>query len=826
MKTSTTYTSFLSGVLDPRASARVDSEAYKQALRTGINIEISHLGGAKRRRGSLYRTTLPNTLTRITAGVTPTAPNGGTASNANDGSTATSVTTTTPVGTTNPFVVIHYDLGAATLVKFADVLGIASTLNASIQFCIQYSTDNSTWVTVGSAFAGVDTTARDYRREAGITARYWRVARVGSTNMSTSNITLTEFNLWTESSTISNVRCIAFEVSSTQKYLVAITDRSIAVIEDGVVLDLMPSPYANADVLEIDGAASEGELVLVHEDYAPRTLFYAGNDTFQSELLSLSNIPVADYNDDSSPTPVSAVQVITFTNFVAGNVFQIDLQGARTANITYAGDSSAVEQSATAANIAREIQKLYTVRGFEGVSCARTGSGAYTVTFAAGSADDYELMAGTPITAGSTAAIAVTESAAGTARTEPVWSSTRGYPRTVAFFEGRLYFGGSRSNPQSLFGSTLKTYYDFDLGSGLDSDAIFVTLTGQQTNIINGLLAGRSLMVFTSGGEFRYVKPQGDPVTPSSIPVNQTQYGSAKIRPTAIDGAGIYVQRTLKTLRDFKYDYAEDSFTSRGLSSLAPHLVTGIVDLAAWAGSSTDELNLVFAANSDGTMAVLSTNKEAEAQALVTWTTDGEYRAAAVVDQGIYFAVKRTFNSVSYLFLEQASADAYTDCAVQVSNGSPSATVTGLDHLDGKSCRVRADEFVLGDATPASGSITIPEGTFTDVEVGLNFNPTITPMPLVSDTPSGPDFMKKRRIVRVAVKVKDTLGLLVNGRVLPDRSADVDNFDDPATPYTGVHTIEETTNWDESDEKTVSFTQVDPLPMEILGVYVTTESAG
>lgn len=825
MKTSTTSTSFLSGVLDPRASARIDSEAYKQALKTGVNIEISHLGGAKRRRGSLYGATLPNTLTRITAGVTVSAPNGGTTGNANDDSTATSVTTTTPVGTTNPFVVVHYDLGAATAVKFADVLGIASTLSASVQFCVQYSTDNVSWTTVGSAFSGIDTTARDYRREAGVSARYWRVARIGSADMSTSNITLTGLNLWAESATISAVKYFPFEVSSTLKYLVAFTDRSATVIEDGVVLDKIPMPYVNADILDIDAASSEGEMIVVHEDYPQRTLFYAGSDTFQSTELDLVNIPLADYDDSSSPTPVSEVQVLTFSNFVAGNVFQLDLQGAKTGNITYAGDSSADEQSATAANIAREVQKLYTVRGFEGVSCARTGSGEYTVTFADGSADTYELMAGVPITAGSTAAIAVVQSASGTARVEPVWSATRGYPRTVAFFEGRLYFGGSRSNPQSLFGSTIKTYYDFDLGSGLDSDGIFVTLTGQQTNVINGLLAGRSLLIFTTGGEFRYVKPQGDPVTPASIPVNQTQYGAAKVRPTSIDGAAIYVQRTRKTLRDFKYDYAEDAFTSRGLSSLAPHLISGIVDIAAWAGSVTDELNLVFAVNDDGTMAVLSTNKESEAQAFVQWTTDGLYKAVAVVQEDIYFAVQRTVDDVDYLFMEQADGLAYTDCAVQVSNGSPSATVTGLDHLDGKACRVRADGFVLENATPAAGAITIPEGTFTDVEVGLNFNPTITPMPLVTDTPSGPDFMRKRRIVRVGIKVKDTLGLLMNGRVIPDRSVDVDSFDEPATPYTGVHTIEETTNWDESEEKLVTLSQVDPLPMEILGVYVVMESA-
>jgi len=119
----------------------------------------------------------------------------------------------------------------------------------------------------------------------------------------------------------------------------------------------------------------------------------------------------------------------------------------------------------------------------------------------------------------------------------------------------------------------------------------------------------------------------------------------------------------------------------------------------------------------------------------------------------------------------------------------------------------------------------LAEGAFEEIEVGLNFNPEVTPMPLNTMTPMGANFMEKRRIVDVKAKVRNTLGLLVNGRALPDRYFDVDDFDAPATPYTGVHSLEETTNWDENEEKLVVFTQVDPLPMELLGIQVTMESS-
>jgi hypothetical protein len=72
--------------------------------------------------------------------------------------------------------------------------------------------------------------------------------------------------------------------------------------------------------------------------------------------------------------------------------------------------------------------------------------------------------------------------------------------------------------------------------------------------------------------------------------------------------------------------------------------------------------------------------------------------------------------------------------------------------------------------------------------------------------------------------VRNTAGLRVNGRVIPDRAFDVNSFDEEASTYTGNFSIEETTNWDEREEKIIVFDQVDPLPFELLGIQVQLES--
>lgn len=97
---------------------------------------------------------------------------------------------------------------------------------------------------------------------------------------------------------------------------------------------------------------------------------------------------------------------------------------------------------------------------------------------------------------------------------EAVWSSSRGYPRTVTFHEGRLFFGGVKSRPSTVFGSKVGLFFDFDPEEGLDDDALEATLDTSTFNSIVDITSGRDLQIFTTGGEF-YVPQQGlDPITP------------------------------------------------------------------------------------------------------------------------------------------------------------------------------------------------------------------------------------------------------------------------------------------------------------------------
>lgn len=816
--------SFTSGVLDPRMASRIDIGQYYQGMSRGRNVLTVPLGGVKRRPGLKYVTELLASLARVSSGITPTAPNGGTAANANDDSRATVVTTTANLSTTNPYVVAHFDLGEAKTIVMAEVLDLSITAgSSSAEFSIQSSSDDSNWsifgttVVIPGAFGTVDTTARSYARAGGSTARYWRIARQsGGTlpDLSTAKAQISGLNLYEAGGAVSAVRILPFERSDTDNYVVVLTDGLATIVKDSAVVAHVPTDYASADLADIDAAQSADTMVITHEDYPARRLVREAETNWQLYDIAFTTVPQFDFDDASSPAPTSEVQEITFTNIIEGNTFQLELNGARSGAIAFAGDDAT-----TAENIRRAIQKLYSV-GFSGVSVDAESGDVFTVTLAEESADAYDLIIGTVLTGADNATIEVTRTTPGSPRREPVWSSTRGYPRTVTFHEGRLWFGGTRSLLQAYFGSVVNDPFDFETGEGLDDDAVFGLMNTAQLNAITAVKSGRFLHLFTTGGEFRFV---ASPITPADVPRNQTEYGTARIRPVSVDGSILYVQRTRKVLRDFLFRYEEDSYSSVPLSVLASHLLTGVVDVAAWQGSDEDDANYVFLVNSDGTIAVYNTLRSQEIAAFTEWDTAGDFKAVGVTGGDRYFAVQREINDEDVLYLELADDDYYTDAGTQAS-----ALGSDFTHLIGEEVRVLADGFVLSSVTVNdSGNVVItddytPSG---NIEAGLNFpGVTATTMPLNSDFGNGGNYLRKKRVVKMRCNVYQTLGLKYNGRPLADRFFDLNSFDEAPEPYTGVHSLEESSNWDEGP-LTQTFSQDDPLPMHILGIDFTIESA-
>ena len=568
-------------------------------------------------------------------------------------------------------------------------------------------------------------------------------------------------------------------------------------------------------------------MLLFQKNMVPQRIINLGTDTdWFTDDIPFTNVPQFDYNDASSPTPVNDVQVMTFTGFVAGDKFQIDIEGVVSKNITFAGDSSADEQAATIANIQRNIQEM-PVMGETGVSVARTGANQYTITVGGESAKDFELYAAFATTGTASKTIAFTKSANGSPRKEDIWSATRGYPKTACFYEGRLVLGGTRSKPQSLLFSKSGSFFDFDIDDGDDDEAIFVTISSRKLNDIVDVFPGRNLQVFTSGAEFAVTS---NPVNQSNAKVApQTSHGALNVETQDVDGSTIFIDRNGKSIRDFVFSFNEDAYVTQDLSVLASHLITQPVDMALLSGTQSDDANWVFFVNNDGKGVILNTLRAQDITGFTRWENTGNIKNVCVVDEDLYLVTERAINGAAVKFLERWNFDHKMDASTKIAPTSSQTVLTGLDYLEGQTVQIVADGVVLQARAVSSGSITLEssETGYTSVEVGLNFPIELKPMPLNTNVGSGQNQMRLKRVVRINSRVFQTSGVYVNGNPVPIRAfgaAPDTPLDNPPEVLTGIiDDIYGTDGW--TREEVPVFTVPDPTPFHIQMIEFEVESS-
>lgn len=281
--------SFNSGVLDPRLAARVDIKAYYDGAETLDEAICIPQGGVSRRPGTVFIDSLHNIVERVT-GQTITAPNGGVAANANDGDETTVTLTTANIGTTNPYVVVHYDLGSAKEIHYADIVGMKLTTGSSSEFYIQYSTDNSVWTSVDGNL-NLTTSEVTERKHPDLSARYWRVARIGTTDLPTSKASIGEFNLFEDTGAISETRLIPFSFNTEQNYMLVVTDQNISVYKDDVFLVAVRVQFTEDQLSAIKWTQSADTLIIVHKDVAPQRIV---RDTTTEGIWTVDDVPLTN----------------------------------------------------------------------------------------------------------------------------------------------------------------------------------------------------------------------------------------------------------------------------------------------------------------------------------------------------------------------------------------------------------------------------------------------------------------------------------------------------------------------------------------------------
>ncbi len=400
---------------------------------------------------------------------------------------------------------------------------------------------------------------------------------------------------------------------------------------------------------------------------------------------------------------------------------------------------------------------------------------------------------------------------------EDVWSNTRGWPLSVTFHEGRLYFGGSDSRPSTVWGSRVGDFFNFEPGEGLDDESVEATLDTNTFNSIVDITSARDFQVFTTGGEFFCPQNGLEPITPTSFFMKGVTRNGARtgIRVLQLESGTLYIQRQGKSLEEFAYTDTQATYVSSKVSLLSGHLLRTPTRMALRRSVATDENDLLLIVNqADGSIAAFSLLRIQNVIAPAEWTTDGEFLDVGIDITTIYTVVKRTINSTTQYYIETFDGDIQTDCA---KTGGAAASVS-MSHLEGKSVQIILDGALqAAQQVPSGGTVTFSRSSTTSYQVGMNYTVQAVTMPADIKIAAGTRLAYQKRILEVNAIVKDTQHMVINDNEVTFRNFDNQNtLDDPVPEFTGTKTIDGILGY--TTEGKITIKQTIPLKMTLLGL--------
>jgi len=400
---------------------------------------------------------------------------------------------------------------------------------------------------------------------------------------------------------------------------------------------------------------------------------------------------------------------------------------------------------------------------------------------------------------------------------ENTWSAGRGWPRSATFHEGRLFFGGAKSRPTTIWGSRVNDFFNFEYAEGLDDEALEATIDTSQLNTITDIYSGRDLQVFTIGGEFYVPQALLDPITPSNFIVRSaTKIGAKNNFPViGLDSGTLFLQRQGKSINELLFTDTEATYIANNVTLLSGHLVKNPVDMALKRATSTDDTDRLFVVNGDdGSIMNISLLRSQNVIAPSQLTTDGQFKTVAVDVDTVYVVVKRSINSADAYYVEAFNRDLTLDCASFANTSGASATVA---HLVAKSVKIIRDGVLEADQTvPAGGLVTFATAATASWRVGLNYNIQVQTMPVEAKLQSGTIRGFKKRIIEINADLYQTQAMTINDNQVEFRQFGEDVLDKAITEYTGVKRAGPLLGF--TDEGTITVTQPIPLKFNLLNL--------
>jgi hypothetical protein len=592
-------------------------------------------------------------------------------------------------------------------------------------------------------------------------------------------------------------RLIPFEFSTTQTYILEFGNTYIRFYKDkgqilsGGVAYEISSPYLEAELFEIKFAQSADVMYITHPNHETMKLSRTGHTSWTLTEVEFTDGPYLSPNTTSTTMTPGATTGTGVSLTASANTFASTDVGRL---INFSNGYAKITAYSSATSVTIDIKD-----DFDNTTATT----------------DWKLGA---------------------------FSDTTGHPSSVSFFEQRLVFAGTTSEPQTLYFSKSGDYENMTTGTNAD-DAMVYTIASNQVNAIRYLKAQRTLIIGTTGGEFTVSADGTDAaITPTNITIKrQSSFGSANVDALTVGNAVVFLQKAKRKIRELAYNFDVDGYVAPDLTILNDAVTTSGINEMVY---QQEPDSIIWCVRDDGVLSGLTYQRSENVVAWHRHVFGGAFGngdavcesiasiSGTLTEDELWVIVKRTINGATKRYIEcfapfdfdetEATDFRFLDSHLTY-DGSATTSLSGLDHLEGQTVSVLADGATHADKTVSSGAITLDRSTEKAV-VGLKYDSVLQTMRIEGGAAEGTSQGKTKRISKVVLRLFETVGVKVgpsldNLETVPFRTSS-DPMDTPvSTLIAGDKEIEFRDDY--NTDGFVFVKQDQPLPCSVLAIYPT-----
>jgi len=624
------------------------------------------------------------------------------------------------------------------------------------------------------------------------------------------------------------VRLVPFQFSTEQSYVLEFGDyylriykKGAVILKNGAIYEVV-TPYGHEDVGQIQYAQEADVMYLVHGNYPVHKLSRLAEDDW---LLSLVDF-APTISPPDTPTAVAAP-------------YKGGANGATPKSYKYciaAINKDTGEESLPSA-VTECVNDLGILGGKNKISWEAHPEASRYIVYK----DDNGVMG---YIGGTSGLYLIDENLTADMSNTPQmgrnpFEGVGNYPRCVNFIEQRLVLASTLNDPQAIFMSQSANYENFGVSQPAKaSDAVTFRIKAREVNEIRALVAMRGMLVLTSGaGWLISGGSQADAISPSSIKIdNQGYRGASRVPPLTVGNMILFAQNRGGVVRDFSYQFSEDSFVDRDLTIMARHLFEGR-DFKEW-GFAQSPGSIIWAVMDDGGLLSLTYMKEHDVWGWCEHDSkaDAYFENVCVVgedaEDGIYFVVRRFINGAWRRYIERLETRGFNqvedcffvDCGLSY-QGDAVDEIYGMEHLEGEELVGLVDGNVVRGLHVVSGKVTLPIAGKV-IHLGLPIEAVIETLPLDLGSVQGLGTVagRTKSVSSVTLRVEKTRGIWVGGRddkrdgrhLVEYKQRESEAWNEAISLYTGD--IRMSCPWDWNTSGSLVVKQFDPLPMSILAL--------